>query len=561
MSVKKTPEDFKAFSQEILGNVNRDVSRIDFLRDVLNRLLLFSECEAVEIIIKKQDRYIRCKTALKNRNSFQYSSASIINSDKETERKVPKQSLINKLQTDIVEQQIDNNLPNCSINGSFWTGNIGKDLNKIAKSERRDVYDDQDFITGYNSLALIPLFFVNDVIGCIQLAGKKREYFNEDDIKQYENLSHNLGIALINQRAHAALRERIKELTCLYSIAQVSERRDLSTNDILNNIVEFIPPAWQYPEIAVGRISINGQTFSTSGYLQNGQRQTADIIINGNRRGVVEVVYTEKKQNLDEGPFLREERHLIDTIARQIALIVEQKEAEENRLKLQDQIRHADRLATIGQLAAGVAHELNEPLGNILGLAQLIKKNKELPNIVSKDVDGIVNASLNAREVIKKLLLFARQTPYKKERVNLNNLINDSLNFFEARCAKEDIKLVRLLSPNLPHFFGDRSQLTQVLVNLVVNAIQAMPHGGKLTIETKVINNHILLIVEDSGIGMTEDVIKKIFIPFFTTKDVNEGTGLGLSVVHGIITAHKGAIKAESSVNKGSRFEIKLKIV
>ena len=561
MSLKKTSEDFKAFSQEILGNVNRDVSRVDFLRNVLNRLLLFSECEAVEIIIKKQDRYIRCKTALQNRNSFQYSSASIINSDEETERKVSKQSLIDKLQTDIVEQQIDKNIPNFSINGSFWTGNIGKDFNKISLSERRDVNDDQNLMADYKSLAIIPLFFVNDVIGCIQLASKKLEYFNEDDIKQYESLSHNLGIALVNQRAHAALRERVKELTCLYSIAQVSEHRDLSTNEILKNIVEFIPSAWQYPEIAVGRISLNGHVFSTSGYLQNGQKQTADIFINGKRRGFVEVVYTEKKQNLDEGPFLREERNLIDTIARQIALIVEQKEAEENRLKLQDQIRHADRLATIGQLAAGVGHELNEPLGNILGLAQLIKKNKELPDFVNKDVDGIVNASLNAREVIKKLLIFARQTPSKKEKVNINNLINDGLNFFEARCAKEDIKLVRLLSPNLPQFFGDRSQLNQVLVNLVVNAIQAMPHGGKLTIETKAINNHILLIVEDSGIGMTEDVIKKIFIPFFTTKDVNEGTGLGLSVVHGIITAHKGIIKAESSVNKGSRFEIKLPIV
>jgi signal transduction histidine kinase len=163
--------------------------------------------------------------------------------------------------------------------------------------------------------------------------------------------------------------------------------------------------------------------------------------------------------------------------------------------------------------------------------------------------------------VIKKLLLFARQTPSKKEKVNLNKLINDSLNFFEARCAKEDIKLVRLLSPNLPQFFCDRSQLNQVLVNLVVNAIQAMPLGGKLIIETKAIKNHIILIVEDTGIGMREDVIKKIFIPFFTTKDVNEGTGLGLSVVHGIITAHKGVIKAESSANKGSRFEIKLPIV
>ena len=165
-----------------------------------------------------------------------------------------------------------------------------------------------------------------------------------------------------------------------------------------------------------------------------------------------------------------------------------------------------------------------------------------------------------AREVIKKLLIFARQAPSKKELVNLNQLIRDGLHFFEARCAKEGIELVRLLSNHLPEIYGDQAQLNQVLVNLVVNAIQAMTHGGKLIIETKTANDNVYLIVKDTGNGMTEDVLKKIFIPFFTTKDVNEGTGLGLSVVHGIITSHKGMIKAESSVDKGSRFEIKLPI-
>jgi signal transduction histidine kinase len=162
--------------------------------------------------------------------------------------------------------------------------------------------------------------------------------------------------------------------------------------------------------------------------------------------------------------------------------------------------------------------------------------------------------------VIKKLLLFARQAPSKNERINLNQIIIDGLYFFEARCAKDGIELVRTLSPDLPEIIVDPAQLNQVLVNLVVNAIQAMPHGGKLSIETKAVSDHIILIVEDSGVGMSEDVLKKIFIPFFTTKDINEGTGLGLSVVHGIVTSHKGTIRAQSSVDKGSRFEIKLPI-
>ncbi|MGB5893543.1 MAG: ATP-binding protein [Ignavibacteriaceae bacterium] len=560
MAIKKSTEDFNNLSQEILGQVNRDASRIDFLHDILKRLLRFSGCEAVEIMIKKHDKYASYKITQHDESSVQYSAFSFINNEREAKNKFQKQSPIEQLQIDIIERRFDKSLLNFKVNGSFWTGDVDKETNLKSALEKEDRNYSQKSRIGCKSLAFVPLFFSDDIIGCILLISKQREYFNEDDIRQYEGLSNNLGISLVNQRDQAALRERVKELTCLYSIAKVSEGQDSSINDILKGIVESIPPAWQYPEVAMSRISINGNVFSTPGFQQTGQKQSADIILNGKKRGFVEVVYTEEKPKLDEGPFLREERNLIDAIARQIALIVEQKETEENRLKLQDQIRHADRLATIGQLAAGVAHELNEPLGSILGFAQLIKKCQELPESASKDVDAIVDASLNAREVIKKLLLFAREAPSQKEKVNLNKTIIDGLYFFEARCTKEGIELVRLLSPDLPEIYGDRTQLNQVLVNLVVNGIQAMPQGGKLTIKTNAVNNKVILVVEDTGIGMRDDVIKKIFIPFFTTKDINEGTGLGLSVVHGIISAHKGEIRVQSSVNKGTRFEIKLPI-
>ena len=363
MSPNKAKKDFKNFSQEILGHVNRDVSRVDFLHEVLKRFLSFSGCEFVEIMMKKHDKYISCKINQQAANSFQYSAVNFNNNEVEAQHKFQKPTPIEKLQIDIIEQQFDHSLQNFSVNGSFWTGDVEKDIDLKSVLEK-----------DYKSLAIVPIYFVENIIGCLLLVSKQREYFSENDIQQYEGLSHNLGIALINQRAQAALRERVKELTCLYSIAKVSEQKDLSLDDILKGIIEIIPPAWQYPEIAMGRISINGNIFSAPGFRQTKQKQTADIILNDERRGSVEVIYTEDKPNLDEGPFLQEERNLIDTIARQIALIVEQKEAEKNQMKLQDQIRHADRLATIGQLAAGVAHELNEPLGNILGFAQLIKK-------------------------------------------------------------------------------------------------------------------------------------------------------------------------------------------
>jgi len=222
-------------------------------------------------------------------------------------------------------------------------------------------------------------------------------------------------------------------------------------------------------------------------------------------------------------------------------------------------LRHADRLATIGQLAAGVAHELNEPLSNILGFAQLVQKFPELPSQVFKDVERIIRAALHAREVVTKLMTFARPKLPVLSEVNLNQLVSDGLYFLASRCAKSGIELVRQLSPDLPEIVADSGQLHQVLVNLVVNAIQAMPNGGRLTITTK--DNQdgtVSLFVSDTGVGMSDDVKKHIFVPFYTTKP--EGTGLGLSVVYGIVTAHGGSIKVESEPGKGSCFEVILPV-
>jgi signal transduction histidine kinase len=469
-------------------------------------------------------------------------------------------SIINRLRIDIIQGQFDPSLPVFTTNGSFWTGDTKKPLTFMLKPDEQKHYHNHSINQDYRSLALIPLVFGDEKIGLMQLMSKQPDYFTENEIEFYEGIAQILGIAMVNQRAQAALRERVKELTCLYSISQVAERQGISLGEIFQGIVELLPPAWQYSEITSGRIILDGRAYTTSGVQEDGQRQTADIVVNGERRGIIEVIYVEKKPELDEGPFLREERNLINAIARQIALIIEQKEAEKDRSMLQEQLRHADRLATIGQLAAGVAHELNEPLGNILGFAQLAKKCPEIPHQASQDIDKIISASLHGREIIKKLMIFARQMPPKRARIDLNQVVEEGLYFFEARCAKSGIELVRLLSPDIPEITGDQAQLNQVLVNLMVNSIQAMPDGGKLTIQTYAGDEYVSLVVEDTGIGMSEDVIKKIFIPFFTTKDVNEGTGLGLAVVHGIVTLHKGSIKVESKVGQGTRFEIQLPV-
>jgi signal transduction histidine kinase len=364
----------------------------------------------------------------------------------------------------------------------------------------------------------------------------------------------------LSHSAKASLIERVKELTCLYGIAQIAGQPDISLEEIVRGIVELLPPAWQYPEIAFARITLDGISYTTQGFHECSQKQTAEVIVGGVSRGVVELVYAEEKPELDEDPFLKEERNLIDAVAGQVALVVERRQAEEDRLKLHNQLLHADRLATIGMLAAGVAHELNEPLGNILGFAQLAKKCPGIPASVQQDIGKIEAASLHAREIIQKLLVFAREKPPEKTQVNLNQVVEDGLYFFEARCAKSGIELVCSLTPDLPEITADPAQLNQVLVNLVVNALQSMPGAGKITVQTRSFDHNVYLVVEDTGTGMSKDVLDKVFVPFYTTKEIGQGTGLGLPVVHGIVTAHGGSINVKSEPGCGTLFEVQLPV-
>lgn len=355
-----------------------------------------------------------------------------------------------------------------------------------------------------------------------------------------------------------ALRERVKELTCLYGMAQVMGRSGLNLPETMQATVELLPPAWQFPEFAGARIVLDGREYVAGSIDPPEHVQTSPLLVDGTRRGQVEVIYSRRISPEVSAPFLLEEQKLIDIVAQEVSMLVERREADQLHAKLEEQLRHADRLATIGQLAAGVAHEINEPLANVLGFAQLARKAPAIPEQVAADLDKIVKNCLHAREVIQKLLTFAHQMPPSMAALDLNQIVNDGLYFLESRCAKADIELVRQLDPDLPVIRADATQLHQVLINLVVNAIQAMPSGGKLSIRTSRQGDRVHLTVSDTGVGMSDDVKKNIFTPFFTTKDVDEGTGLGLAVVHGIVTSHGGTISVTSELGNGTTFDVEL---
>lgn len=559
ISGKKGPEDVRDLSHRILQFASRGVLRTKFQETVSKMIMEFSGCDAVELWVKEHNKYFRCKMMRRPDQSFPSEITTLRQNETGGMISEPDDDpgLIS-LCGNMVRGHVDPARPFFTRRGSFWTDDLKKKPSRQAKGEKKPNCPHFKISSPYLSIALIPLSVDHQNVGLLQLKSEQKNFFTEDKIGLYEDLGQNLGIALAHRHAQVDLRERVKELTCLYGIARLVAELGISLEEILQGIVELLPPAWLYPEIASARITLDDRSYVTPAFQNGIHKLVTEIVVSEQRRGTVEVVYGEEKPELDEGPFYKEERNLIDAVAKEVGIIIKRREAEEEQLELQEQLRHADRLATIGQLAAGVSHELNEPLGNILGFAQLVKKCPELPEQVEQDIEKILKASLYAREIVRKLLIFARLMPPKKALINLNKVVEESLYLFESRCMKEGIELVRDLSPDLPEVHADPSQLNQVLVNLVINAVQAMPSGGRLILRTRHDKDHVLLIVEDTGTGMDGEVLKKIYTPFFTTKDVGQGTGLGLPVVHGIVTSHGGSINVESNVNQGTRFEIQL---
>ncbi|MDD2465974.1 MAG: ATP-binding protein [Desulfobulbus sp.] len=362
--------------------------------------------------------------------------------------------------------------------------------------------------------------------------------------------------ALLDERAK--LIERNKELSCLYEIAKIVAHTETTVEEVLQAIVDVVPSAFQFPDQVCARIVVDDKVFMTEGFSKYGQMIRDTLQMDPPSHGAIEVFYhrrDEAEQELEDG-FFPEERKLLQAIAHQVSQMINIKLANEKRAQLENQLRHSDRLAKVGQLTAGVAHELNEPLVSILGFAQLATKKIDAPVQAARYLDKIIQSTLHAREVIKKMMLFSSPMPYHKSKTDLNHVLTEGMAFIEPRFSKVAIRFNSVLDPELPMILADASQITQVLINLVINAIHAMDSKGTLTLRTAGAGMTVQMIVQDTGTGMDQQTMEQIFLPFFTTKDLDHGTGLGLSVVHGIVSAHDGTINVESRVGQGTTFTI-----
>ncbi len=228
--------------------------------------------------------------------------------------------------------------------------------------------------------------------------------------------------------------------------------------------------------------------------------------------------------------------------------------------KIHSQLFRSEKLASLGKLAAGVAHEINNPLTGILTNSSLLLDDLEKADPRREDVEVIVKETIRCREIVKRLLDFARQTKPQKQLIKINSIIENIILLVRNQTSFRNIVIQKELSENIPDVMADRDQIQQVFVNIIINASEAMARGGSLTIESKLAeqSDSILIRFTDTGPGIPDDIKEKIFDPFFTTKE--QGTGLGLSISYGIIEQHGGDIGIESKRGEGTKFTIRLPI-
>ena len=227
------------------------------------------------------------------------------------------------------------------------------------------------------------------------------------------------------------------------------------------------------------------------------------------------------------------------------------------RTRLEEQLRRTERVAELGTVASGMAHEIGTPMNVILGRAEYLL-DRVVDEPVKKGLQTIVAQVERITRVMNQLLSFARRKPPQPGALRLQEVVENSLEMFRERLANHKVRVDIQMNPDCPSVFADNDQMNQVLINLVMNAVHAMPQGGTLRVGLEREKDMAKLTVSDSGHGIPKEVVGKIFDPFFTTKEFGKGTGLGLTVVKGIIEEHRGTIAVDSEEGRGSTFTVHL---
>jgi signal transduction histidine kinase len=370
------------------------------------------------------------------------------------------------------------------------------------------------------------------------------------------------------------LSERIKELNCLYGISRLVENSILSLEAILQSVVDLIPPAWQYPEITCARISLDNTEYKTANFKKTSWKQSQNITVNGIQTGAVEVYYLGKRQESDEGPFLKEERNLLMVISERLGHIIEHKLAEEKALALYQKERQLrQQLQTEMRVRIDftrkLIHELKTPLTALIATSQLLQdetrggKYEKLAKYVFSGANDL-NQRIEELHDVTKGEIGALKLNYQKMYIEkfLHSLSEETRAFMQ-QC---NLKLELQLQDSLPVINADPDRIRQVILNLLNNACKYAKEGKRILLKAYRQADDLVIEVQDFGPGIPEERQPTLFEPGYQLahhEDRSGGLGIGLALCKMIVELHGGKIWLTSKIGKGSSFffTIPLKVI
>lgn len=420
--------------------------------------------------------------------------------------------------------------------------------------------EDRDLIAEEHLAYFLPLVVKGEVLGVLALGRTMSgDYLSSDDLRVLEMLTSHAALALDNAILYRQARARAQEFERL--------------KDYNENIVQSI-------KVGIMVLDTEGRVRSWNRSMEQTHGMRASEVISK----YVDELFPESfsaalqraRHRVVEGSepiasVYRVRLHNGDNVDRIVNIVVAPLADESGRrptvvivddvtdqAELEAQLRQADRLASTGLLAAGVAHEVNTPLAGISGYVQMMQREMPASDPQRPILEKIEKQAFRASRLVNDLLNFSRQQASDMQAVDINGVVDETLVLAELPLSKRKVHVDTEFSGSLPLVWGDSGKLQQVFMNLVLNARDSMPNGGDLTIRTARQNGEVVVEVADTGTGIPTDEIHKIYDPFFSTKGTGKGTGLGLSVTYGIVQEHRGTITVRSEAGRGTVFRVAL---
>jgi len=372
------------------------------------------------------------------------------------------------------------------------------------------------------------------------------------------------------------LNERVKELTALHHTARLLQDHERASGMLLQEIVTLLPAAFDHAELAAARIVFEGVEYKSTTFGLTPWTQAAHFTTTGGKHGLIEIAYAENRLNQNKRAFLAEEKSLLESIAEMLQLYLDRKEAQESIEKmtrelvernkelwnLQQEMERVGQAAALGWMTGAIAHELGTPLNSVLGYTQLLAQEDLLPEKARRHAKTIESQVQRMAGIVQYYLDRTRGSTSKRGHVNVNELVRETLLLLKPVFAEKNVQVVSQLAESLPSLNAHGGSLQRVLINLLNNAVDSLAEERRITIATHVAQateqqrSGIMIVISDTGAGISPDLLPTVFDFFMTTKNPGSGTGLGLAVCQEIVKEHGGKIAISSQIEKGTTVRI-----